>query len=166
MTPARGFDLAPFDAAHAPLVSSWAPTASEVRSWCALAEAPVPPETVAGWSTAEDVEAFLLLDGEGPVAYGELWLDEEESEVELARLLVAPERRGQGVGRTLTSLLAGAARADHPGLETVCLRVRPENTAGHRAYEAAGFRFVDPVTEAEWNQGQPTPYRWMVLAAV
>jgi RimJ/RimL family protein N-acetyltransferase len=70
------------------------------------------------------------------------------------------------VGRTLTSLLAGAARADHPGLETVCLRVRPENTAGHRAYEAAGFRFVDPVTEAEWNQGQPTPYRWMVLAAV
>jgi len=153
----------PFDPARATLVSSWAPTAAEVLSWCALAEAPVPPEVISGWSTADDVDAFLLLDGEVPVAYGELWLDEEEGEVELARLLVAPERRGQGVGRTLTSLLAAAARDRHPHLETVCLRVRPENTAGHRAYEAAGFTFVDAATEAAWNLGQPTQYRWMVL---
>jgi [ribosomal protein S18]-alanine N-acetyltransferase len=165
MTSALGFDLVPFDAAQSTLVSSWAPTVWEVQSWCALPEAPVRPETVAGWSTAEDVEAFLLLDGQGPVAYGELWLDEEGSEVELARLLVAPERRGQGVGRALTSLLAGSARQHHPELDTVCLRVRPESTAGHRAYEAAGFTFVDPATEAAWNQGQPTPYRWMVLTA-
>ena len=123
----------------------------------------MPPEVISGWSAADDVDTFLLLDGEGPVAYGELWLDEEEGEVELARLLVAPERRGQGTGRALTSLLAAAARDRHPHLETVCLRVRPENTAGHRAYEAAGFTFVDAATEAAWNLGQPTQYRWMVL---
>lgn len=154
----------PFDVARAALVSSWAPTPDEVRSWCALAEAPVPPEVVAAWSAAEDVEAYLLLAGAAPVAYGELWLDDEEGEVEIARLLVAPERRGQGVGRALTSLLAAAARERHPHLGNVCLRVRPENAAGHRAYEAAGFTFVDPATEAAWNQGQPTQYRWMVLA--
>lgn len=153
-----------FDAARATLVSSWAPTPDEVVSWCARSEAPVPPEVVAGWSAAEEVEAYLLLAGGSPVAYGELWLDEEEGEVELARLLVAPERRGQGVGRALTSLLTAAARDRHPRLGAVCLRVRPENTAGHRAYEAAGFTFVDPATEAAWNQGQPTQYRWMVLA--
>ncbi|MGH3346292.1 MAG: GNAT family N-acetyltransferase [Nocardioides sp.] len=158
------FDLVPFDAERATLVSSWAPTPEEVRSWCARAEAPVPPDVVAGWSTAEDVEAFLLLDVGSPVAYGELWLDEEEGEVELARLLVVPERRGQGVGRELTRQLAAAARKHHPELDTVCLRVRPENEAGHRAYTAAGFTFVDPATEAAWNQGQPTQYRWMVLA--
>ena len=160
-----GFDLVPFDAARATLVSSWAPSPAEVLSWCAQTEAPVPPEVVAGWSAAADVEAHLLLDGATPIAYGELWLDEEEGEVELARLLVAPERRGQGVGRALTSLLAGAARDRHPHLDTVCLRVRPENAAGHRAYEEAGFTFVDPATEAAWNQGQPTQYRWMVLPA-
>jgi ribosomal protein S18 acetylase RimI-like enzyme len=159
-----GFDLVRFGAARATLVSSWAPTPAEVLSWCARPEAPVPPEVVAGWSAAEDVEAYLLLAGGSPVAYGELWLDQEEGEVELARLLVAPERRGQGVGRALTSLLAAAARDRHPRLGTVCLRVRPENTAGHRAYEAAGFTFVDPATEAAWNHGQPTQYRWMVLA--
>ncbi|HEX6148579.1 GNAT family N-acetyltransferase [Nocardioides sp.] len=156
------FDLVPFASAQADLVSSWAPTAAEVRSWCARTEAPVPPDVIAQWSTAGDVEAFLLRDGDAPVAYGELWLDDEEGEVELARLLVAPDRRGQGVGRALTSLLADAARRHHPDLPTVCLRVLPENTAGHRAYEAAGFRFVDPDTEAAWNEGQSTQYRWMV----
>ena len=153
----------PFDAERATLVSSWAPTPAEVLSWCAQPDAPVPPDVVAGWSAAEDVEAYLLLDGGGPVAYGELWLDEEEGEVELARLLVAPERRGQGIGRALTSRLATAARDRHPHLGTVFLRVRPENAAGHRAYQAAGFTFADPATEAAWNQGQPTQYRWMVL---
>ena len=165
MTQSRELDLVPFVPARADLVSSWAPTAEEVLSWCARTEAPVAPETVTGWSTAEDVEAFLLLDGGEPIAYGELWPDEEEGEVELARLLVAPERRGRGVGRALTSLLARTARDRHPHLAHVCLRVRPENAAGHRAYEAAGFAFVDPATEAAWNEGQPTQYRWMVLAA-
>ena len=153
-----------FGAARATLVSSWAPTPAEVLSWCARPEAPVPREVVAGWSAAEDVEAYLLLSGGSPVAYGELWLDDEEGEVELARLIVARDRRGQGVGRTLTRLLATAARQHFPDLDTVCLRVLPENDAGHRAYEAAGFAFVDPDTEATWNQGQPTQYRWMVLA--
>ena len=165
MTPSLELDLVPFVSARADLVSSWAPTTAEVLSWCARAEAPVPPETVTDWSTAEDVEAFLLLDGGEPIAYGELWLDEEEGEVELSRLLVAPGRRGKGVGRALTSHLARAARDRHPHLADVCLRVRPENTAGHRAYEAAGFTFVDPATEAAWSGEQPTQYRWMVLSA-
>jgi GNAT superfamily N-acetyltransferase len=162
MTRAPGFDLVPFDATQAALVSSWAPTPSDVRSWCALPEAPVPPETVAGWSTAEDVEAFLLLDGEGPVAYGELWLDEEEDEVELARLLVDPARRGEGVGRRLTRMLGEHTRQAHPELATICLRVLPDNLAGQRAYLAAGLQFVDAATEEAWNAGQPAAYRWMV----
>lgn len=153
--------LQPFDPSQAALVTSWAPTLAEVRSWCARAEAPVPAEVVATWSEAADVEAFLLV-AESPVAYGELWVDVEEGEVELARLLVDPARRGAGVGRLLTRLLAEHARQAHPELGTVCLRVLPDNPAGHRAYLAAGFRFVDPDLEATWNAGQPRAYRWMV----
>ncbi|WP_432479014.1 GNAT family N-acetyltransferase [Nocardioides sp. GXQ0305] len=156
--------LEPFPAAQAALVSGWAPTPGEVRSWCARSEAPVPPEVVASWGEADDVEAFLLVDDHGvPLGYGELWLDDDEGEVELARLLVDPARRGEGVGRRLTRLLAEQARDAHPDLPTVCLRVLPDNVAGHRAYEAAGLAFVDPDTEAAWNAGQPTAYRWMVL---
>ncbi|QZY29252.1 GNAT family N-acetyltransferase [Nocardioides coralli] len=157
--------LQSFDPSLAATVSSWAPSAEEVRSWCARSEAPVPPEVVAGWGEADDVEAYLLVDDGTPAAYGELWLDEEEGEVELARLLVDPAGRGRGLGRRLTRLLAERAREAHPALATVCLRVLPDNVAGHRAYLAAGFAFVDAETEQAWNAGQPTAYRWMVLSA-
>ena len=155
--------LQAFDPAHAALVSGWAVTPAEVRSWCGLSESPVSPAVVARWGEAEDVEAFLLLEAGVPVAYGELWLDEEEDEVELARLLVDPARRGTGVGRRLTRLLVERARQAHPELATICLRVLPDNHAGHRAYLAAGFQFVDAATEESWNAGQPAAYRWMVV---
>ena len=93
--------LQPFDLDQAALVASWAVGDEVVRAWCAVEGDAVPADVVAGWSQADDVEAFLFSDSaDGPwVAYGELWLDDEEGEVELARLLVAPERRGQGLGR-------------------------------------------------------------------
>ncbi len=159
---AGGSPLQAFDPSYAALVSTWASTPAEVRSWCGLLEAPVPPSVVAGWAATDDVEAFLLLEGDLPVAYGELWLDEEEDEVELARLLVDPARRGEGVGRRLTRMLGERARQAHPELATICLRVLPDNLAGHRAYLAAGLQFVDAATEEAWNAGQPAAYRWMV----
>ena len=88
--------LQPFDVARAELVASWAVGDEVVRSWCAVEGDRVPADVVAGWSEAEDVEAYLLTDDDGePHAYGELWLDDEEGEVELARLLVALAERGE-----------------------------------------------------------------------
>ena len=162
-----GVRLEPFHPRWSEAVSAWAPSAAEVRAWCARDAAPVPPEVVAGWSTADDVEAYVLMsdtdDGEA-VAYGELWLDENEREVELARLLVAPSHRNLGVGRKLAELLAAQAHRVHPHLPTVCLRVLPDNVAAQRAYQAAGFVTVDETTASAWNAGQPTSYRWMVVS--
>src|SRR5580765_2495470 len=115
--------LQPFDVARAELVAGWAVGDEVVRAWCAVEGDRVPAEVVAGWSQADDVEAYLLRD--------------EEGEVELARLLVAPERRGRGVGRSLARALTGRARQLHPGVPTVILRVRPENRQAIRAYTAA-----------------------------
>ncbi|MBA3798651.1 MAG: hypothetical protein M3386_00710 [Actinomycetota bacterium] len=42
--------LQPFDLDLPATVSVWAPTPSDVRSWCARETAPVPAEVVAGWS--------------------------------------------------------------------------------------------------------------------
>ncbi len=156
--------LQTFDPDQAALVASWAVGDEVVRSWCAVEGDSVPADIVAGWSQADDVEAFVYGDaGDAPVAYGELWLDDEEGEVELARLLVAPELRGKGVGRGLVRALVGQARRTHPELPVLILRVRPENEQGIRAYAAAGFVAVPPDEQAAWNQGQRFTYHWMVL---
>jgi [ribosomal protein S18]-alanine N-acetyltransferase len=156
--------LETFDPERAGLVASWAVGDEVVRAWCARDDGTVPADVVAGWSQADDVEAYLFRDEAGePVAYGELWLDDDEGEVELARLLVAPEHRGQGVGRALTRALSDRARLTHPELPAVILRVRPENLAAIRAYTAAGFDAVPDDEQASWNQGQRFAYHWMVL---
>jgi len=157
--------LAPFDPARAELVAGWAVGDEVVRAWCAAEGDSVPADVVAAWSEADDVEAFLFTEtaSDGPVAYGELWLDDEEGEVELARLLVAPQRRGQGVGRALVRALVDRARTTHPELPDVILRVRPENAQAIRSYQAAGFVAVPPDEQAAWNEGQRFAYHWMVL---
>jgi ribosomal protein S18 acetylase RimI-like enzyme len=157
--------LQPFDPAQAALVAGWAVGDEVVRAWCAVEGDAVPADVVAAWSEADDVEAFVFTEvAGGPlVAYGELWLDDEEGEVELARLLVSPERRGHGVGRSLVHALVERARTVHAHLPDVFLRVRPENAQAIRAYRAAGFVDVPAGEQATWNEGQRFAYHWMVL---
>jgi ribosomal protein S18 acetylase RimI-like enzyme len=154
--------VVPFVADHAALVASWAVTDDEVMAWCSRPNAPVPPEVVAGWAAQPDVRAHLLVDDADatPVAYGELWIDDDEREVELARIIVSPHHRGRGLGRFLTAALADLARSHHPD---VFLRVRPGNDRAVACYRAAGFARLDPDTERTWNQGQPMSYLWMAL---
>lgn len=158
--------LVPFVTDDAQLVASWAVGDDVVRAWCAVEGDRVPADVVAGWSQADDVEAYTLNDEGGRlVAYGELWLDDEEGEVELARLLVAPDERGQGIGRRLVAALVDRARRTHPELGQVILRVRPENIPAIRAYVAAGFVDVPADEQAVWNAGQRFEYHWMTLPA-
>jgi ribosomal protein S18 acetylase RimI-like enzyme len=92
------------------------------------------------------------------VGYGEVWTDGEEREAELARLIVDPDRRDRGLGRTLVGLLLERARLAYPD---VFLRVHPANAAALRCYAAAGLRRVPPADEAAFNAGQPVSYVWL-----
>lgn len=144
-------------------VATWATTTAEVAQWCGYRAAPVPPSVIRAWALEEGVHAFSL-HGDGVLtAYGELWVDDDEQEVELARLIVDPARRGQGVGRRLTQLLAARARTAY---DDVFLRVHPHNVAARRAYAAAGFVPVPDAAAAEWNVGQPVPYCWYAYRPV
>jgi GNAT superfamily N-acetyltransferase len=158
MTP---LSVGPFHADAAELVTSWATTPEEVAAWCSRTEAPVPPELVVGWSRKDGVRAYLLHEAGQPVAYGELWIDDNENEVELAHIVVDPRRRGGGLGRALTTYLADAGRQFH---ETVFLRFVPGNAAAQACSAAARFVPVTADQEREWNEGQPQPYRWMTYA--
>lgn len=152
--------LAPPRAGDATTVAWWSRSAEEARRWCSVAEHPFPAERVRGWWAGNDVQPWLLAEGPEavPVGYGELWVDGEEDEVELARLIVDPERRRAGLGRQLVASLVGAAEAT--GRAACVLRVVPDNSAALGLYRTAGFAEVEPDRAFAWNQGQPAAYVW------
>lgn len=139
--------LVSFDPSQAALVASW-----HVPS-------PPDPTRILEWQRDPviEVRSFVLVQGE-PLAYGELWMDQGEQEVELARLIVAPERRQQGWGRQLVKALLVEAR--RTGLPNAFLRVRPDNDPAIRCYLATGFVRVPVEQEQAFNAGQPLAYAW------
>lgn len=123
---------------------------------------PIPSAEVLGWWEVPDVEPWVMTEPDDQlVAYGELWFDEEEDEVELARLIVAPELRGRGVGKQLVRRLTEKAAAT--GLTTTMLRVEPDNAPAIHCYAACGFSRLGPEESAQWNEGQRREWLWMRL---
>jgi [ribosomal protein S18]-alanine N-acetyltransferase len=149
-----------FTTRYADMIAAWPATARETREW-AGAHAPWPPSagTLLRWHEDDDVHPYLLFDQDEVVAYGELWTDEDE--VELARLIARPDRRGQGIGRLLVGLLCGRARG--LGFPVAFVRVVPGNTPALACYLAAGFAAVTPEERDAFNEGQPAGYIWLRL---
>jgi ribosomal protein S18 acetylase RimI-like enzyme len=156
-------ELRGFEDGYGSSVAGWATDGTEVGLLSGRAVYPFPEELLASWRKVDpDIHSYLLFDGERPVGYGEVWLDAEEDEVELARIIVDPEVRGRGIGGELVRALLGPALA--AGYSEVFLRVRPENVAAIRTYLRCGFVDVPAALMEEWNVGQPVPYRWMRYA--
>ncbi len=131
-----------------------------MQQWAGVA-APFPPprHLLSEWHSEAGVHPRLGLHRDVAVAYGELWVDESECEVELARIIVDPEIRGRGVGREFVRMLV--AEADTFSLENIFLRVVPENTAAIRCYQSAGFVEATSQDQRRYNEGQPRDYSWM-----
>ena len=150
--------LEPFAPSDGPIVASWVRELAEARAWASLDRLP-DAAMLARWHEEADVHPFVARDDDGrPIAYGELWEDADEDEAELARVLVAPRERGQGIGRWLTRALADEAH--RRGFSDVWLRVMPDNERAIRAYQAAGFDEASPAEADAFNAGLPTAYRW------
>jgi ribosomal protein S18 acetylase RimI-like enzyme len=152
-------DLVPFASVHAAVVAGWPRSAEEAVMWCGEREFPFPAHRVADWQRDDDARAHLLMADDEPVGYGELWLDAQENEIELARIIIAPGARGKGLGRTLVrGLLSEAAQA---GYSNILMRVHPANTVALRCYQGAGFVVADATRTQAWNTGQPFSYVWL-----
>jgi ribosomal protein S18 acetylase RimI-like enzyme len=111
------------------------------------------------WHADPDVRPYTFCHEEKPIGYGELWVDDPEQEVELARIIVSPDQRGRGVGRRLVRELL--ERAALTGLPDAFVRVVPENRAAIGCYRGAGFSPVSEPEREEFNRGQPFDYVWM-----
>jgi len=155
--------LHPFAEHHAIDISHWPLNAEEAVAWAGVdTEFPIASDLFQRWHQDADVHAFVADDNGFEVAYGELWVDHQEHEVELARIIVHPSHRGIGVGRAfVTSLLQEAAKY---GMPNIFLRVIPNNFAAIRCYENCGFLRVDPTEEKFFNERQPRQYAWFRYA--
>jgi putative acetyltransferase len=95
-------------------------------------------------SAADFLLALVIEDEDGPVACGALRVLDDAT-VDLKRMYVIPERRGQGLARSLLARLEDAARAR--GFTVARLgtgRLQPEAI---NLYVSAGYREIPPYGE-------------------
>ena len=157
---ARSETVRRFRESDAREVARWPASMDEVRRWAGSDPGwPVDESVFGRWHAEPDVTPYIMCYEEEPVGYGEVWIDEPEQEVELARIIVHPDYRGRGLGRGLVRLLL--ERASLAGLPDAFVRVIPENGAALGCYRGAGFSPVSEEERGEFNRGQPVDYVWM-----
>jgi len=150
-------ELLPYDGSTATLVVGWCAESPFSREW--VPDASEPDAVIAGWHTDPDITGYVLHRDGVPVAYGELWVESEDDEAELAHLVVDPALRRQGLGQALAVELIRTARA--AGQAHVFIRVHPDNATAIACYANVGFVPVTDEEEASFNADQPAAYRWM-----
>lgn len=97
----------------------------------------VPWSRRAFWEeTANERTLYLVAIAEGKiVGYAGAWIVLDEAQI--TNVAVAPEKRGQGVGRRLMEEMM--ARAKARGAVRMTLEVRPSNEAALTLYKSCGF---------------------------
>jgi len=132
--------LRPFDARYASLVAGWVRGEAELLRLAPGTDPPLTPQKVLAWHRS-DVNPYLgWLPAAGePVAYGEVnYMSRAKHEMWLGHILVAPDRRGMGLGKQLVQRLLDLAFFRFAA-QKVCLLVFPDNEAAVRCYESAGM---------------------------
>ncbi len=137
--------LTPFAPSHFDTLASWFHSEREAVQWGGpLLSYPIPTSTLQ--SMIDPVggdrpgrEAWMALDADGGcVGHAQLIYDWRNGNAILARVAIAPDRRGQGLAQPMLSLVLARGFA-RPDLERVELNVFAWNTPALRAYLALGF---------------------------
>lgn len=123
---------------------SWAKTEDELLQWSGpFFRFPLDESQLRSYAESAGNDCYLISgvrsDTGAVVAHGELKLLPEHDLGQLRRIAVAPEERGNGVGRALVQWLVkfGFSQLQLNRLELVVFSF---NVRARRCYEAAGFR--------------------------
>ena len=132
----------------------WVDSADLLRQWGgpSLVHASTPEEVwFAMGATPEN--AFVLFDPSGEiVGFGQAFV--RDPSVHLARLIVAPSRRGQGLGRRLAMRLIQAAIVHHP--DEITLKAEPNTSTAAKLFNSFNFAAMTAIQTAEYFQN-PQP---------
>ena len=117
---------------------TWFPTERSVDIWGGPEfRYPFTPATFYEDVHFRDMASYCLVDISGETqGFGQIY--ERHGRINLARLVVSPDRRGQGIGKQLVSLLMEQGRKDIP-LREFSLYVYVDNNPARACYAAMGF---------------------------
>jgi ribosomal protein S18 acetylase RimI-like enzyme len=150
-----------FSAEHADTIVGWARSADEALLWAEVPYLRLAPDVLEAWHAQPSVVACVGLLGEHLCAYGLLVEEPTVRAAEVARVIVAPEVRGNGIGPAFSSLLAAEAR--RRGLTSVFARTLRANRKAFDCYRDAGFVRVEREDEIALNIGKTEDYVWLEL---
>jgi [ribosomal protein S18]-alanine N-acetyltransferase len=142
MTGIRPVRIRPIMEEDLPLVRAWMREACEAPRWsdadlAAVIRGPAVDQRRLrrGWVAEQDDSGAV-----GFLIAAALAIPGEPAECELEFVLVAPQARGRGIGRTLVHAVQEWARSLRA--EEIWLEVRESNTRARRLYEHCGFAVV------------------------
>ncbi|MBN1488457.1 MAG: GNAT family N-acetyltransferase [Phycisphaerae bacterium] len=133
-------DVVPFEAACAPAVARWVQSSDELF-WLAPKTPPrLTAKKVLDWQHPEGQSVlYWPAPEDGPSGYAELNpMPAQTRHWWIGHCIVAPERRGEGIGYRLVEQLLADAFGHHHAYR-VSLVVFPDNVLAIRCYNRAGF---------------------------
>jgi ribosomal protein S18 acetylase RimI-like enzyme len=154
--------LGDFQAEHVDTILGWVESADDALGWAETPFLRIRPDLLEEWHAQPGIVPCVGFLGDELCAYGHVWEDHTEREAEIGRVIVAPERRRQGVGRRFAALLAD--EATRRGFQVVLARTIRANRAAFSCYRAAGFVRMDREDEVAMNFDQTDDYVWLQYA--
>ena len=162
-SPPGPISFRPFRLADAPALVSWAPTSDALLQWAGPhfsfpLDEPQLRDYAAGAGERRHLVSGVRTGTDAVVAHAELNLMPEHDLGQVRRVAVAPDRRGQGIGKALMKWLVDFAFTDLR-LNRLELVVFSFNDPARRCYEAVGFREEGYAHEARrggagyWDSG-------------
>ena len=117
---------------------SWFPDERSVNIWGGPNfRYPLTPTSFQEDTHWQEMDSYILVGPQaGMRAFGQMY--ERHGRINLARLVVAPDQRRQGLGTRLVTLLMDRGRETFP-LEEFSLYVYDDNHAAMACYSGAGF---------------------------
>lgn len=134
------YRLLPMPRSAAATVASWVRSDAELFWLAPSTVPPISPDKVLGWTRTRGTPfIYAASPGADPVGYAELnAMARDGRHLWIGHVLIDPQRRGEGLGRSLTqALIHRAFRIE--GARRLSLVVFPENAAAIRCYQTAGF---------------------------
>jgi GNAT superfamily N-acetyltransferase len=144
-------------------VVGWVRSATESLTWSSVPFLRLGTDVLDEWHAQAGTVPCVGLVGGELCAYGQVLEDHAEHEAEIARVIVSPERRRQGVGQEFVRLLAGEAR--RRGFAAIVARALRGDRVTFTCYQAAGFLRMTWAEEASLNLDQDQEYVWLRFAS-